>query len=172
MQYNKRDVDLVKHYKSKNMSNKTIMALINKQSSIKYTEADINSNEFDINEGKATIANRFDSQLDALIVLKVILVLAYVSLVLLCIFDILDWQVFCVYLTIPLAVDLYNSMVNYSCNSKDVPVKKWYHFPMENLSVFEKRGESAFMFRMLQARNLMIYFSLFLILSIIICLAI
>ena len=128
--------------------------------------------EFDLNEGKATIANRFNSQLDALIVLKVLLVLAYVSLILLCVFDILDWQVFCVCLTIPLAIDLYNSMVNYSCNQKDVPVKKWYHFPMENLSVFEQRGESAFMFRMLQARNVMIYFSLFLIISIIICLAI
>ena len=30
--------------------------------------------EFDINEGKATIANRFDSQLDALIVLKFFLI--------------------------------------------------------------------------------------------------
>lgn len=41
MQYNKTDVDIVKQYKSKNMSNKTIVALINKQSSQKYTEEDI-----------------------------------------------------------------------------------------------------------------------------------
>lgn len=41
MQYNKSDVELVKRYKSKNMSNKTILALLNKQSSRKYTEQDI-----------------------------------------------------------------------------------------------------------------------------------
>ena len=41
MQYNKTDVDIVKQYKSKNMSNKTIVALINKQSEQKYTEEDI-----------------------------------------------------------------------------------------------------------------------------------
>lgn len=41
MQYNKTDVELVKRYKSKNMSNKTILALLNKQSSYKYTENDI-----------------------------------------------------------------------------------------------------------------------------------
>jgi hypothetical protein len=41
MQYNKTDVELVKRYKSKNMSNKTILALLNKQSSCKYTENDI-----------------------------------------------------------------------------------------------------------------------------------
>ena len=56
----------------------------------------------------------------------------------LCIFDILDWQVFLVCLTIPLARDLYNSMVTFSTNSELVPDKKWYHFPMENLEAFEK----------------------------------
>ena len=41
MQYNKEDIQFVKNYKSKNMSNKTIAALLNKQSSTKYTEEDI-----------------------------------------------------------------------------------------------------------------------------------
>jgi asparagine N-glycosylation enzyme membrane subunit Stt3 len=41
MQYNKTDVELVKRYKSKNMSNKTIIALLYKQSKTKYTENDI-----------------------------------------------------------------------------------------------------------------------------------
>ena len=125
--------------------------------------------EFDINEGKATIANRFDSQLDSLIVLKIFLILAYASPILLCIFDILDWQIFIIYLTLPLAFDLYKSMYSFSLDSEDLPRKKWYHFPMENLEDFIKRNEGAFMMRMLQARNLMIYFSLFLTIAIIIC---
>ncbi len=125
--------------------------------------------DFDIAENKCTIANRFDSQLDSLIVLKIFLILAYASPILLCIFDILDWQIFIIYLTLPLAFDLYKSMYSFSLDSEDLPRKKWYHFPMENLEDFIKRNEGAFMMRMLQARNLMIYFSLFLTIAIIIC---
>jgi hypothetical protein len=41
MTYNKEDINFVKNYKSKNMSNKTITALLNKQHNKKYTEADV-----------------------------------------------------------------------------------------------------------------------------------
>lgn len=121
--------------------------------------------DFDLAEGKCTIANRFDSQLDSLIVLKILLGLAYLSLILLCIFDILDWQVFIVCLTLPLAKDLYDSISQYSTAPESLPAKKWYHFPMEKIDYFIERGEGAFMFRMLQTRNLMIYFSLLLLLA-------
>ena len=127
--------------------------------------------EFDLKEGKCTIANRFDSQLDSLVVLKILLILAYVSPILLCIFDIIDWQVFLVWLTVPLAIDLYKSMEQFSSNPDIMPEKKWFHFPMEKLNEFEKRGEGAFMVRMFQSRNLMIYFSLFLVISIMLSLA-
>lgn len=126
---------------------------------------------FDTEEGKKTIANRFNSQLESLVVLKWLMIVGYVSLPLLCIFDILDWQVFFVYLTIPLAVDLYKSLVDFSNNPEKTPDKKWYHFPMENLDAFVKRNEDSFMFRMLQARNLMIYFSLILVVVIVLSLA-
>ena len=124
--------------------------------------------DFDIAEGKITLANRFNSQLDSLLVLKILFVLAYSSLFLLIIFDILDWQVFFVFLTLPLALDLYRSMTLFVTNPESYPQKKWFHFPLEKMDVFEKRGEAPFMLRMLQARNLMIYFSLFLVLSIVI----
>lgn len=127
---------------------------------------------FDINEGKRTIANSFDSQLDSLVVLKVFLVLAYLSPFLLCAFDILDWQVFSIYLTLPLAIDLFKSLEHYASNPKELPTKKWYHFPMERLEILEKNGEAAFMIRMYQARNLMIYFSFLLVIAIIFSLAI
>lgn len=126
--------------------------------------------DYDLLEGKKTIANRFSSQLEALIILKILLVFAYLSLILLCIFDILDWQVFIVFLTIPMAIDLYNSMKEFSTNPDKMPPHKWYHFPMEKLNYFIKRGEGAFMVRMLQSRNLMMYFSLMLILSLILVL--
>lgn len=128
--------------------------------------------DFDLQEGKFTIANRFNSQLDSLVILKILLVLAYLSLFLLCIFDILDWQVFLVFLTIPMAMDLYQSMEEFSVNPNKMPVKKWYHFPMEKLDKFESRGEGAFMVRMFQSRNLMVYYSLLLVFAIILALAI
>lgn len=128
--------------------------------------------EFDKNEGKKTLANSFDSQLDSLIPLKYLLISGYLSLLILCILDILDWQVFLIFLTIPLAVDLYSSLKIFACNPEETPPKRWYHFPMENFDTFIKRGEASFMMRMLQARNLMIYFSLLYTIAIILALAI
>lgn len=127
--------------------------------------------DYDLNEGHWTIANRFNSQLESLVVLKFLLILAYLSIILMCVFDILDWQAFLTYITIPLAVDLYKSLKEFSCNPSDMPERRWYHFPMENMEMFAQRGEAAFMVRMYQSRNLMIYFSLFLVLGIILSLA-
>lgn len=128
--------------------------------------------EYDLNEGHLTIANRFNSELDSLVVLKFLLIASYVSVVFLCIFDIADWQVFLTFLTIPLAVDLYKSLSMYAMNNNEEPERRWYHYPMENLARLQERGESSFMFRMYQSRNLMIYFSLFLIIGIIFSLAV
>lgn len=118
--------------------------------------------EYDINEGHNTIANMFDSPLDSLIVLKWLIILAYISPLILCILDITDWQVLFSWLTIPLALDLYKSMVDYSVNSDSIPKHKWYHFPME-----EMRGAPSFMIRMYQARNLTIYYTLLLVVGLV-----
>ena len=120
---------------------------------------------FDINEGHKTLANRFKTPYEALKVLKVMLVSAYLSLLPLCIFDILDWQVFLVCLTIPLAVDLYKSMEAFAKNPDSIPEHKWYHFPMENMM-----NAPAFMTRIYQSRNLMIYFALIMALAIVLAL--
>lgn len=128
--------------------------------------------EFDLNEGKRTVANHFDSQLDSLIVLKIMLISAYVSVVFICIPDIADWQVFLTLLTIPLAVDLYKSLSMFAENPESIPEKKWFHFPMENWKVLEEHNEISFMMRMYQSRNLMIYFSLLLTLGIVLSLLI
>ena len=128
--------------------------------------------EYDLNEGHLTIANRFNSELDSLIILKLLLIASYASIIFLCIFDIVDWQVFLTFLTIPLSADLYKSLAEYSSNPDYEPERKWYHFPMEYIDRFRKRGESSFMFRMYQSRNLMIYFSLLFIIGIIFSLAI
>lgn len=126
--------------------------------------------EYDCGEGKCTIANRFNSRLDALIVLKIFLIIAYIAPILLCILDILDWQIFLTYLTIPLAVDLYKSLEDFACNPENVPERKWYHKPMSELKRLKEDGEIAFMFRICQARNLMMYYSIFFVIGILLSL--
>lgn len=127
--------------------------------------------EYDTNEGKRTIANSFDSPLDSLVVLKWLLIIAYIFPFVLLIFDILDWQIFLIYLTILMAKDLYLSMSEYAVAPDLLPNEKWYHFPMENKEKLIERGEGAFMIRMYQSRNLMIYFTLLFILGMIFSLA-
>ena len=121
--------------------------------------------EYDIKEGHYTVANAFDSQLDSLTVLKIFIILAYASLFGICIFDISDWQILLALLTIPLSVDLYQSMKEYSIDNNSVPAHKWFHHPMENMAQIEKLQAESFMIRMYQSRNLMIYFSLFIALG-------
>ena len=73
---------------------------------------------------------------------------------------------FITYLTIPLAIDLFESLNLYSENILSVPNKKWYHFPFEDWDDIKTNRSEPFMFRMYQARNLMIYFSILLAISI------
>ena len=118
--------------------------------------------EFDIKEGHNTIANAFDSSLDSSVVLKWLILFAYFAPISLCILDIADWQVLLCWLTIPLAIDLYKSMVDYTINSESIPEHKWFHFPIEDM-----RGASNFMIRMYQSRNLTIYYTLLFVLGLV-----
>ena len=90
------------------------------------------------------------------------MIFGYLSVLLIPIFDIADWEVFFVYLTIPLSVDLHNSLIIYSNDTNSLPIKKWYHFPFEEWNDIKENRSTSFMFRMYQARNLMIYFSIIL----------
>ena len=118
--------------------------------------------EFDIKEGHNTIANAFDSSLESLVVLKWLILFAYSAPIILCILDIADWQVLLCWFTVPLAIDLYKSMVDYTINSESIPEHKWFHFPMEDM-----RGASNFMIRMYQSRNLTIYYTLLFVLGLV-----
>ncbi len=124
--------------------------------------------QFDLNENKKTIANRFTTQKDALKLLKIFLLLSYISILLPCIFDIIDWQIFLVFLTIPLAIDLYKSLSKFIENPADIIERKWFHYPMYEISKIKNLDEVSFVVRLLQARNLMIYFSFFIVIAMII----
>lgn len=123
--------------------------------------------DYDLKENHYTIANIFNSQLDSLVILKILLITAYISLFGICIFDISDWQILLALLTIPLSIDLYKSMTDFSIDNDSIPEHKWFHFPMENMERIKKLKAEGFMVRMYQSRNLMIYFSLLITLGLI-----
>lgn len=130
-----------------------------------YTDTFLDK-EIDKKEGKKTLVNFFNSDNDALMFQKYLMFFGYLSVFLVGIFDIADWEIFITYLTIPLAIDLFESLNLYSENILSVPNKKWYHFPFEDWDDIKTNRSEPFMFRMYQARNLMIYFSILLAISI------
>ena len=69
---------------------------------------------------------------------------------------------FFTYITIPLAVNLIASLNLYIDSPEKIPDKQWYHFPFEDWNDIKENRSEVFMFRMYQARNLMIYFSIIL----------
>ncbi len=127
---------------------------------------------FDKNEGKKTVANSFKNPKESLIILKYLLTLSYASILLLCIYDIVDWYIFSVFITIPIAFDLFKSLQNFTSNTNPSYEKKWFHFPMKNIDKIMDKAEANFVFRLLQSRNLMIYFTILIIIALIIDLGI
>lgn len=116
--------------------------------------------DIDKAEGKRTLVNYFSTEDKALTFQKILITTGYLSVILIPVFDISDWEIFLVFLTVPLAIDLITSLKKYSENNLSVPGKKWYHFPFEAWSDIKENRSEVFMFRMYQARNLMIYCSI------------
>ncbi len=96
--------------------------------------------DIDIKEKKKTIANLFRNRFDSYKFHKILLILSYLSVLLVEIFDITDWEILFTWVTFPMAVNLLKSMKQYV----DCP----------------SNSAEEFMLRMYQARNLMICFSL------------
>lgn len=69
--------------------------------------------------------------------------------------------------TIPLVMDLIKSITMYNNDKTSVPEKKFWHFPFENWEEITKQGIGNFRFRMYQARNIQMYFSVLMCISII-----
>lgn len=122
--------------------------------------------DIDKKEGKRTLISLFKDENSALHFQKILLILGYLSIFLIPIFDIADWEVFLTFITLPLAADLLHSLRLYSNDKTNMPDKKWYHFPFENWDSISETDSQSFMFRMYQARNLMVWSSLILAITI------
>ena len=116
----------------------------------------------DIASDKNTLCVQFGTKNKALLGFGIIYGIGYVLLI---------YNIFTGYfpqtyilplITIPLVIDLINSITLYNNDKNSVPEKKFWHVPFENWEKIQSQGIGNFRFRMYQARNLMIYFSLIL----------
>ncbi len=116
--------------------------------------------DLDKRQGKKTLANYFSDKWDSLDFQKKLLSVTYISVLLSAIFDIVDWQVILTYATIPLAINLLDSLKIFIIDKQAIPDRKFFEYFMENWDEIVEEGSGAFMLRMYQARNLMVCFSL------------
>ena len=117
-----------------------------------YTDTFLDKN-IDIKEGKKTLVIFLKNNVTALNFQKCLLIFGFGTVALVYIFDIADWKIFLTYITIPLAVDLINSLEQYGKTQSSVPQKKWSLFHSDY-------NFEAYMPGIYRARNLMVYFSL------------
>ena len=68
------------------------------------------------------------------------------------------------FLTIPLAVSVYHETKMFS--KERVPVVHWWNLPFEHQELYKKEGSFSFYFALVQSRNLMAYFCIFMIIAI------
>lgn len=106
--------------------------------------------DIDTKEGKKTFIRLF-SKTNAVLIQILLLTMGYFSL-----FKIVPIGV----LTLPLAIDLLISDYKFAKDSSYLPKKHWYHFPFEEFEEIKQNRSVIYMFRMYQARNLMIYTSI------------
>ena len=116
--------------------------------------------DLDKRQRKKTLANLFSDKWDSLNFQKKLLSVSYISVLLSAIFDIVDWQIMLTYVTIPLAINLIDSLKIFIIDKKAIPDRKFFEYFMENWDEIIEEGSGAFMLRMYQARNLMVCFSL------------
>lgn len=116
--------------------------------------------DFDIKENKRTLCIRLKTKKNALFFLGILILGAYLTVAILVLINPKNYPMFLTYITIPLAFDLIKSLEMFNKDRKSIPQKRFWHFPMENLVLINQQGTANFMFRMYQARNLMVYFSI------------
>lgn len=118
--------------------------------------------EHDIKEGRKTICVLLKDKNLSILTLNYIIILAYALVTIGVFLGYLNPHTLYVYLTLPIAVKLMESMKEY-IEIKNVEFKpRWYWGPFENWEEIEKNNIAFYMFRFLLARNYLFFFALFL----------
>ncbi len=117
--------------------------------------------EFDINENKNTLAILCKTKQKAISMLKYIIIAAYLIIVVGVINLNFNPNMLYVFLTLPIATKLLESIKDY-INIKDVKFEpKWYLGFFENWNEIKSEKTDFFMFRFYLARNFSLFFAIF-----------
>lgn len=115
----------------------------------------------DMTSHKRTLCCRIGDKNKALKVLSFIYLIGYFVIGILAI-KTYNYALFLTYLTMPLAVMLHKYMKSYNSDKTYLPQTKWYNYPLDNWKCLKSEPTAPFYFRLFQARNLMVYFTLIL----------
>ncbi len=69
-------------------------------------------------------------------------------------------------MTIPLAIMLFVLVKMYNNNPKWLPAIKWWYYPLDNWDKVKQEGTESFYLRLYQARNLMVWFALLMLIAV------
>lgn len=116
--------------------------------------------DFDIKENKKTLCAMLGTKSKSLYALGLMLILAYLNILLLVFFKILEPKFLITFLSFPMAVGLYKLMKDFVEAPQKAIEKKFWMGPIEYWSDIEKNNAQNFMIRFYLARNLMVVFSL------------
>lgn len=117
--------------------------------------------EYDINNNKNTLAILLKSKKNAIIAMRWMMITSYYIVAFGVLMGIFNPYMLLVFLTLPIATKLNNSMHDY-INIKDVEFKpRWYWGIFENWKEIQAQKIDFFMFRFYLARNFAFFFALF-----------
>ena len=117
--------------------------------------------EFDIKEGKRTLAIMSGNKQNAIGLLSFMMIMAYSIVVIGVLIGKLELNTLYVFLTLPIMVKLIKSMKEY-IEIKDVQFKpRWYWGFFENWKAIQEKNIAFYMFRFYLARNFSFFFALF-----------
>ena len=117
--------------------------------------------EFDINENKNTLAILCKTKEKAIEILKYMIIFAYLIIVIGVLNLNFNPDMLYVFLTLPIATKLLESIKDY-INIKDIKFEpKWYYGFFENWNEIKSQKIDFFMFRFYLARNFALFFALF-----------
>ncbi len=118
--------------------------------------------EFDVKENKKTLCILSGNKTKAILNLKIIIACAYLIICFGVLNGSLNPNSLYVFLTLPIATKLTESLKDY-INIKDVEfIPRWYYGPFENWKKIQENKIDFFMYRMYLGRNFALFFAIFL----------
>lgn len=118
--------------------------------------------EFDVKENKKTLCILSGNKTKAILNLKIIIACAYLIICFGVLNGSLNPNSLYVFLTLPIATKLTESLKDY-INIKDVEfIPRWYYGPFENWKKIKENKIDFFMYRMYLGRNFALFFAIFL----------